>query len=48
MKHFTTSDYNKFTNNILDEKIKNEKLVNEPDFAKFRSNSDLDKKTKNW
>ena len=24
-KYFTTSDYNKFTNNILDAKIKNEK-----------------------
>ena len=28
-KYFTTSDYNMFMNNILDEKIKTEKLVNE-------------------
>ena len=27
-KYFTTSDYNKFTNNILDEKITSKKLVN--------------------
>ena len=28
-KYFTTSDYNKFMNNILDEKIKADKLVHE-------------------
>ena len=28
-KHFTTSDYNKFTNNMLDAKIMAKKLVNE-------------------
>ena len=29
-KYFTTSDYNKFTNNILCSKITSKKLVNEP------------------
>ena len=28
-KNFTTSDYNKFTNNILDAKITTKKVVNE-------------------
>ena len=31
-KYFTTSDYNKFTKNILDEKITAKKLVNDTVF----------------
>ena len=43
-KYFTTSDYNKFTNNILDAKIKNKKLVNKSVISGFIDNSDLDNK----
>ena len=43
-KYFTTSDYNKFTNDILDEKIKNKEIVNESGVSRFTNNSDLDKK----
>ena len=39
-KYFTTSDYNKFMNNILDAKIKNKKLVNKS-VSGFIDNSDL-------
>ena len=35
--------YNKFTNNILDAKIKNKNLINESDIFGFVNNSDLDK-----
>ena len=41
--YFTSFDYNKFTNNILDAKIK-ENLVNETNTSGFINNSDLDKK----
>ena len=33
-KYFTTSDYNRFTNNILDTKITQKKLVIESDLNK--------------
>ena len=32
-KYFTTSNYNKFTNNTLDTKITQKKLANEYDFS---------------
>ena len=41
--YFTSFDYNKFTNNILDAKIK-KNLVNETNTSGFINNSDLDKK----
>ena len=41
--YFTSFDYNKFTNNILDAKIK-ENLVNETNTSGFINNFDLDKK----
>ena len=41
--YFTSFDYNKFTNNILDAKIK-ENLVNETNTSGFINNSDLVKK----
>ena len=34
-KYFATSDYNKFTDKILDANIKEKKLVNESDIADF-------------
>ena len=40
-KYFTTSDYNKFTNKILDEKIK-KKLIDESDISEFLKNTSLD------
>ena len=40
-KYFTTSDYSRFANEILDAKIKNKKLVNEFDIFGFINNSDL-------
>ena len=43
-KYFTTSHYNKFTNEILNAKLKNKKLVNKSDISEFINNSDLDKK----
>ena len=42
-KCFTTSDYNKFTDKILDVKIKDKKLVNKSDII---NSSDLEKKIK--
>ena len=45
-KYFTTSDYNKFTNNILYAKIKTKKLINESDISRFIKNTDLNKKLK--
>ena len=39
-KYFITSDYNKFTNEILDKEIKQKELVNKPNI----SNSDLNTK----
>ena len=43
-KYLTTSDYNKFKNEILDAKIKNKHLVNKSDASEITNNSDLDKK----
>ena len=43
-KFFTTSDYNKFTSDILNAKIKEKDLVNEFDISGFINNPDLDKK----
>ena len=40
-KYFTTCDYNKFTSEILDIKIKQEKLVNKSDIPNLVKNSDL-------
>ena len=34
-KYFTTSDYTKFTNNVLDARITEKILVNESDIANF-------------
>ena len=45
-KYFTTL-YDKFTNNILDQKIKNKELVHKSDISKFINKSDLDKKIGN-
>ena len=45
-KIFITSDYKKFMTNILDVKIKNEKLVTKSGISGFIYNSDLDKKIK--
>ena len=42
----STSDYNKFTNEILDDKIKSKKLVNKFDISEFIENTDLDGKIK--
>ena len=42
MKHFTTSDYNKFTVEILNAKIKEKGLVDKSDISGFIDNSDLD------
>ena len=42
----TTSDYNEFTNNILDIKIKEEKLVNDFDIAVFLKKTGFDDKLK--
>ena len=43
-KYLTTSDYNKFKNEILDAKIKNKHLVNKSDASEITNNTDLDKK----
>ena len=43
-KYFTTSDYNKFTTDITDNKIKEKELVKRSDVSGFINNSDLDKK----
>ena len=45
-KHFTTSDYNKLTNDILYAKVTEKKLVNESDFSEFINNSYLNEKIK--
>ena len=42
----STSDYNKFTNEILDDKIKSKKLVNKFDISEFIENTGLDGKIK--
>ena len=36
-KYFTTSDYNKFMNEILDKKIKEKKLVDKSETSEFKS-----------
>ena len=43
-KYFTTSNYDKFTNVILDAKTENERLVNKCDIFEFINGSDLDDK----
>ena len=43
-KYFTTSDYNKFTNEVIDNKIKEKELVKKSDISGFINNSELDKK----
>ena len=43
-KYITTADYNKFTKDIVANKIKSEGLVNQSDIAGFINNADLDKK----
>ena len=45
-KHFTTSDYNKLTNDIRYAKVTEKKLVNESDFSEFINNSYLNEKIK--
>ena len=45
-KYFTTYDYNKITNNILDAKIKNKILVNRSDISGIIHNTDLDEEKK--
>ena len=42
-KYFTTSDYNKFTVEILNAKITEKELVDKSDISGFIDNSDLDK-----
>ena len=46
-KHFTTTDYNKFTSQILDAKIKQKRWVDKSAIAGFINNADLDKKSNN-
>ena len=43
-KYFTTADYNRFTNEKFDLKIKQKELVSKSDIAGFINNSDLNKK----
>ena len=43
-KYFTISGYNKFTNEILDAKINNKKLVNKSNISESANNSDLNQK----
>ena len=43
-KYFTTADYNKFTSNILDSKIKQKELVNKSNISNLINNSDLNTK----
>ena len=43
-KYFTRSDYNKFTGEILNAKIKEQGLVDKSDIFGFIENSNLDKK----
>ena len=45
-KQFTNSDYNKFTKDILDAKIKQKELLNKFDISNFVKNSDLNTKLK--
>ena len=43
-KYFTTADYNKFTSQTLDAKIKQKGLVDKSDIVEFINSADLDKK----
>ena len=43
-KYFTTSDYKKHTDEILNVKIKEKDIVNRSDISGFKDNFDLDKK----
>ena len=43
MKYFTTSDYNKFTNEIIGNKVKEITLLNKSDVSGFIDNSDVNK-----
>ena len=36
-KYFTTSDYNKFMNEMLDKKIKEKKLVDKSEISEFKT-----------
>ena len=42
-KYITTTDYNKFTKNIVDNNIKSKNLVDKSAIAGFIDNVDLDK-----
>ena len=42
--YFTTSDYNKFTSDILDSKIKQKKLLNESNISNLVKDSGLNTK----
>ena len=46
-KYFTTADYNKFTNQTLDEKIKQKELFSKSDIADLVKKAGLDKKSSN-
>ena len=43
-KYITTADYNKFTKDIVTNKIKSKELINTSDITGFITNADLDKK----
>ena len=43
-KHFSTSDYNKFTGDILDAKIKQKELVNKSDISNLTKHFDFNTK----
>ena len=43
-KYFTTTDYNKFTNEKFDVKMKQKQLIYKSDTSEFLDNSDLNKK----
>ena len=45
-KYFIDFDYNKFTNGIIDAKIKQKELVNKSNISNFSKNSDLNTKLK--
>ena len=44
VKYFTTSDYNKFTSDILDAKVKQKELVNKSNISNLVKNPDLNAK----
>ena len=46
-KYFTTADYNKFTSQTLDAKIKQKKVIDKSNIADFINNADLHKKKSN-